>query len=139
MIYRKLKIERHELHKKTWNMSFKIVQQLQMILTFQFKLFQSHPIVPWVIWYFIRYFNQFSPRLFFLSANTVTNDPVIHQVLPTNNSLVKGRMYKNSDLSNFCKGATNLILHFLWLRSISKNLMGVDENMTERKLSYISS
>ena len=69
--------------------------------------------------------------VFFLnSANTVPNDPGYQQ----HNYLVKERMYKNLDLSNFCKGATNPNLHFLRLRSIVKILMGLDENMAGKKI-----
>jgi hypothetical protein len=58
----------------------------------------------------------------FCNLYLVTNDSkpkhfqykLLHRALPTNTCLVKIGI-KNSDLCNFCKNASDSILHYIWL------------------------
>ena len=62
----------------------------------------------------------------FCNLNLVTNDSkltkiskLLHRVLPTNTLLVKIGI-KNSNLGNFCKYASDSILHYIWLCAVVK-------------------
>ena len=63
----------------------------------------------------------------FCNLYLVTNDSklnkfqykLLHRALPTNTFLVKIGI-KNSDLCNFCKNASDSILHYIWLCPVVK-------------------
>jgi hypothetical protein len=63
----------------------------------------------------------------FRNLYLVTNDSklkkfqykLLHKALPTNTFLVKIEI-KNSDICNFCKNASDSILHYIWLCPIVK-------------------
>jgi hypothetical protein len=63
----------------------------------------------------------------FCNLYLVTNDSklnkfqykLFHRALPTNTFLVKIGI-KNSDLCNFCKNASDSILHYIWLCPVVK-------------------
>jgi len=68
----------------------------------------------------------------------VTNDSklkkfqykLLHRALPTNTFLVKIGI-KNSDLCNFCKNASDSILHYIWLCPVV-TVLESDKNLVRR-------
>jgi hypothetical protein len=53
------------------------------------------------------------------SHHTISSIAKYTRALPTNTFLVKIGI-KNSDLCNFCKNASNSILHYIWLCPVVK-------------------